>query len=115
VGQGKTPSAPAGEPIEEEAAPAWPGEAEEASFLSGERVQSANGAAPAGSPAGLPPPETTPPIDTAEVADISQPPPLEELVQRIPSEIREALEELFRAKFTRATRVRVSEKKAGPA
>jgi hypothetical protein len=49
------------------------------------------------------------------VADISQPPPLEELVQRIPSEVREALEELFRAKFTRATRVRVSEKKAGPA
>jgi hypothetical protein len=122
VGQGKIPStlagrsaapepekpaAPSGEPIEEEAAPAWPGEAEEASFLSGERASSAAGAVATGSPA--------PAVDTAEVADTGQPPPLEELIQRIPSEIREAMEELFRAKFTRVTRVRVSEKKAGPA
>jgi len=101
---------PSGEPIEEEAAPAWPGEAEEASFLAGERG-SANGAAPTGGPAATPAPH----VDTAEVADISPPPPLEELVQRIPPEIREAMEELFRAKFTRVTRVRVSEEKAGPA
>jgi hypothetical protein len=102
---------PSGEPIEEEAAPAWPGEAEEASFLAGERGSSAAGAVPTGGPAAPP----LPTVDTAEVADISPPPPLEELVQRIPPEIREAMEELFRAKFTRVTRVRVSEEKAGPA
>jgi hypothetical protein len=31
-------------------------------------------------------------------------PPLEELVQRIPAELRATLDELFRARFTRATR-----------
>jgi hypothetical protein len=32
-------------------------------------------------------------------------PPLDELVQRIPSEVRELMDELFRAKFVRVQRV----------
>ena len=35
-------------------------------------------------------------------------PPLEELVQRIPAEVREALEELYRVKFTAVRRVPVT-------
>jgi hypothetical protein len=96
-----------GNGLKDEPARQWPGEAEEASFLSGEREQPANSApipivtpAPSAAPGILTPGET---------------PPLEELVERIPSEVRQALDELFRAKFTRATRVRLSDKKADPA
>jgi hypothetical protein len=94
----------ADEGLEEEAERAWPGEADEAAFLAGEREQFTKAAGP-----GIPPA-----AETAEVAERGEPPPLEELVQRIAPEIRAALEELFRARFTRATRVRVREKKAGP-
>jgi hypothetical protein len=73
--------------------PPWPGEADEASFLSEGRVRGDElliAAAP-------------PPAEEAGAApDL---PPLDELVARIPAEVREALDDLFRAKFVRVRRV----------
>ena len=96
----------------------WPGEADEAAFLAGEKEQFTRAAAGAGpgSGAAKDAPLVIPSsAEAAEVAERGEPPPLEELVQRIPAELRAALDELFRARFTRATRVRASDKKAGPA
>jgi len=93
-----------GDGLEQEVAVAWPGEADEAAFLAGEREQFTK--APAA--------EAAPRAETSELAERGEPPSLEELVQRIPADLRLALDELFRAKFTRATRVRPAEKKAGP-
>jgi hypothetical protein len=70
----------------------WPGAADETAFLAEQRVQ--NGPLPA-IPVG--------PVN--ETADSSPMPPLEELVQRIPAEAREALEDLYRAKFIGVRRV----------
>ena len=94
-----------GEGPEEEAQGAWPGEAEEAAFLAAEKDQVAK--APVAAAAAS--------ADAAEVAEPGEPPSLEELVGRVPADIRSALDELFRARFTRATRVRAAQKKAGPA
>lgn len=43
--------------------------------------------------------------DIAEETDAKTLPSLDELVQRIPSEVREVLEDLFRAKFTTVRRI----------
>ena len=106
-----------GEAIEEEAANAWPGEAEEAAFLSGAKEPVASVAAGAipGAVSAEAAEAGPSPAEASELAERGEPPPLEELVQRVPPELRTALEELFRARFTRVTRVRAGEKKAGPA
>lgn len=96
----------------------WPGEADEAAFLAGQREQFTRAAAGAGpgSGAAKDAPLVIPSsAEGAEVAERGEPPPLEELVQRIPAGLSAALDELFRARFTRATRVRATDKKAGPA
>jgi hypothetical protein len=85
-------AAAAAEPAAE--APPWPGEADEASFLAESQLRG----------------ETVPPVPpvppAAEETESAGPlPPLEELVARVPAEIREALDDLFRAKFTRVVRV----------
>ena len=43
--------------------------------------------------------------ETADEADAQALPPLDELVERIPTEVREVLEELFRARFTTVRRI----------
>lgn len=48
-----------------------------------------------------------PPVMT-EVVETGPLPPLDSLVQRIPSEVRDTLEELFRAKFVTVRRVPAS-------
>jgi hypothetical protein len=70
----------------------WPGMADEASFLSEQRLQ---GVVPPSATAGL----------ASEGTDLSPLPSLNELVQRIPAEARAALDDLFRAKFTGVRRV----------
>ena len=71
----------------DEAEPAWPDAAAEAAFLAG--VGEA-GDAPAPPPAAAP--EALPPV--------------EELLAQIPAELRAALDELFRARFTRVMRAK---------
>jgi hypothetical protein len=68
-------------------APPWPGDSDEASFLAEARAR--------GEPPALP-------TAAAEAGDL---PPLDQLVARVPAEVREALDDLFRAKFTRVQRV----------
>jgi hypothetical protein len=73
--------------------PPWPGETDEASFLADARLRGDDSPAPAPVAAAE---------ETGAPADL---PPLEQLVARIPAEVREALDDLFRAKFTRVRRV----------
>jgi hypothetical protein len=80
-------AAPAEPPGEEAPAP-WPSPAEEAAFLGGP----AEAALPA------------PPL-SAMAAPVRATPPLEELIQRIPAELRGTLEELFRARYTAVRRI----------
>lgn len=72
----------------------WPTAAEEAAFLSEARGRG----------------EVVAPVAKAvveEVADKAQPlPKLDEMVERIPAETRELLDELFRAKFVAVRRVK---------
>ena len=73
--------------------PLWPDEAAESEFRAeararGEVVTSAK-----------------PRDDNAEEADAKPLPPLEELVQRIPANVRETLDDLFRARFVTVKRV----------
>ncbi|MEO7600549.1 MAG: hypothetical protein ABIV50_16575 [Opitutus sp.] len=78
---------------------AWPDDAAEASFLSGSRESGTVPSAPA--------------LAEAVPAIASKPlPRLDELVERIPTESRELLEELFRAKFTTVRRVKVTDLKS---
>jgi hypothetical protein len=96
------PPAVAAEPDEADAvavaaaaeAPPWPGDADEASFLAEARGRGDD-------------PLRAPPDGAAEAAagHAAGLPPLEQLVARIPAGVREALEDLFRAKFTRVRRV----------
>ncbi len=44
-------------------------------------------------------------VEAVEEIDTKALPPLDELVKRIPAEAREALDDLFRAKFVRVVRV----------
>jgi len=72
-------------------APPWPGDSDEASFLADARARG------------------EPPVPVAmaaeETAAAGELPPLDPLVARVPAEVREALDDLFRAKFTRVQRV----------
>ena len=80
----------------------WPDEAAEAAFL-----------AEAGGNA-LPIPPTSAPATVALGAEdevVKSLPKLDELVERIPAETRELLEELFRAKFTTVRRVKKTDLK----
>ncbi len=77
-------------------APVWPGEEDEALFLAGSRTGDEESPA---LPAGL----------SAEAPDPGQDlPPLDALVARVPAPLRAALDDLFRAKFTRARRLPAS-------
>ena len=44
-------------------------------------------------------------VETVEETDAKPLPPLSELVERIPAEVREALDDLFRARFVAVKRV----------
>lgn len=77
---------------EDEAAPAWPGETDEASFLAESSEKQASEAA------------DRPPARGEEPAEAGLP-ALEGLVERVPREVRDLLDELFRAKFTAVRRI----------
>ncbi|MGH7946182.1 MAG: hypothetical protein ACREH8_02370 [Opitutaceae bacterium] len=79
--------------FEDEASLSWPDEAAESSFRAEARERGETGVA------------TKPQDERADASDSHSLPPLEELVLRIPAEIREALEDLFRAKFTEVRRI----------
>ena len=84
---------------ESESINAWPDETAEAAFLAESRE---NGTRPAAAPPAAEP--------VAAVA--AKPlPRLDDLVERIPSEARELLEELFRAKFTTVRRIKPTDLK----
>lgn len=75
--------------------PMWPDDAAESAFLAeaqerGEVVSR---------------PLKTNDSDAADDADPKALPPLEQLVQRIPAEVRETLDDLFRARFVAVKRV----------
>ena len=85
IGEAGVPAVPSAE------APPWPGDSDEASFLADARDR------------GEPPvPVAAAPEETAAAGEL---PPLDQLVARVPAEVREALDDLFRAKFTRVQRV----------
>jgi hypothetical protein len=71
----------------------WPDESIESAFLAEARERG----------------ETLPPkradSDSPEEVDLKSLPPLDELVKRIPAEVRETLDELFRARFVTVKRV----------
>lgn len=73
--------------------PSWPDDAAEAAFL-GEARERGEVVAPAKAKEDIP-----------DETDAKALPTLDALVQRIPPEIRETLEDLFRAKFVRVQRV----------
>lgn len=96
--------APAAPPSEEGAPNAWPDEAAESAMLSelrdrGEGAISAPPGLASAAAAAATRDADEPPVDPKSL------PPLADLVQRIPAEVRDTLEELFRAKFIRVTRV----------
>jgi hypothetical protein len=74
-------------------APLWPDEAAEAAFIAEARAR------------GEPIVVAKPPDESAEPGDAKALPALDELVARIPSEVREVLEDLFRARFVTVKRV----------
>jgi hypothetical protein len=89
-----SPSAEASpSPSEEEAGASWPDEAAESSFLSDARER------------GEPVVVAKANVESAEETDAKPLPPLNELVERIPAEVREALDDLFRARFVTVKRV----------
>lgn len=73
--------------------PSWPDASAEAAFLSEARDRGET-VAPAKAKA-----------EIADETDAKALPPLDALVQRIPAEVRDTLEDLFRAKFVRVQRV----------
>ena len=85
------PSLPAAAPVSADE-PSWPDAAAESAFLAEAR---ARGEAPV-------------PVrkaDPAEEVDASPLPPVEQLVGRVPAGVRELLDDLFRARFTRTARI----------
>ena len=80
-------------PTTETAPSAWPEESVESAFLAEARER------------GEPVVATKPKEEVGDDAAAGALPPLNDLVQRIPAEVREALEELFRAKFVAVKRV----------
>jgi hypothetical protein len=80
-------------PLEDDMPPLWPDEAAEVAYLTEEKAK--------GIP--LPSPAT---MAAEEMPDSNAPlPDLEDLVRRIPPAVRVALEENFRAKFSKVVRV----------
>ena len=79
---------------EEEGTVTWPDEVAESSFLADARAR--------GEPVAVTP-KTAP--DDAEERDRTELPSLDDLVQRIPAEVRETLDDLFRARFVTVKRV----------
>jgi hypothetical protein len=80
-----------GAPVED--APQWPDESAEAAFLSEQRV---SGVADGGARVAQP---SKPAADEDSEVETAPLPALQSLVDRIPADAREVLEELFRAKF----------------
>jgi hypothetical protein len=78
-------------PLVEGMAPLWPDEGAETAMISELRARGEM-AVPA-------------PTEAVEEIDPKDLPPLDALVKRIPPEVREALDDLFRAKFVRVARV----------
>lgn len=76
----------------------WPDDAAESAFLSESRQR------------GEPP--TVPRVAEVDEPEPAALPPLETLVNRIPAETRELLDELFRARFTTVRRVKKSDLQA---
>jgi len=77
----------------ENGANVWPDESAEAAFFAEQKEQGV-------------PVVVAPPAEAAEELDAGAPlPALDELVKRIPPAAREAMDELFRAKFTTVKRV----------
>ena len=85
---------------ESETTNVWPDEAAESVFLAESRAQ--RGTAPS---------ELSTPVLDEEV-NAKPLPSLDALVEKIPAESRELLDELFRAKFTKVKRVKQSDLKA---
>jgi hypothetical protein len=79
---------------ESESTNVWPDEAAEAAFFAEARAS--------GEPTG---PVTNAATEAMEETDNRGLPPLDDLVKRIPPEVREILDDLFRAKFTSVRRV----------
>jgi hypothetical protein len=80
---------------DEEGSPSWPDETAESAFLADARDR---GESVTSTPA--------PKAEAADDADTNKPlPPLDELVKRIPAEVRETLDDLFRARFVTVRRV----------
>lgn len=71
---------------------AWPDAGAESAYLAEARSR---GEVPA------PPPK----VEAAEESDATPLPPVEQLVARVPAEVRELLDDLFRARFVRSTRI----------
>ncbi|HWA10593.1 MAG TPA: hypothetical protein VG838_14200 [Opitutaceae bacterium] len=86
----------AAETVAAESTNVWPDEAAEAAFLSDAREK--------GEPPGVVAAETAP-SEAAEEGDSRNLPALDDLVKRIPAEVRNALDDLFRAKFTTVKRM----------
>jgi hypothetical protein len=84
---------------ESETVNVWPDEAAETAFLSESRVEHGSGQV------------AIPPAAQEEELPSKALPALDVLVQRIPAETRELLDELFRAKFTTVKRVKPSDLK----
>ncbi|MBL9188623.1 MAG: hypothetical protein JNK23_14165 [Opitutaceae bacterium] len=74
-------------------APLWPDETAEADFIAEARAR------------GEPVVVARPAAESDEPSEGKPLPPLEELVQRIPDEVRETLEDLFRARFVAVRRI----------
>lgn len=86
-----------GDAADDDAARAWPTETDEAAY----RAEAAAGEE-------IPAAGTARPLPGSAAADetAGELPALDQLVQRIPAGVREALDELFRARFTRVVRIR---------
>ena len=87
-----TPTDEGAPPVEDLSSAAWPDDAAESSFLAEARERG----------------EVVVPKkaeDATEEAETSPMPPLNELVERIPAEVREVLDDLFRARFVTVKRV----------
>jgi hypothetical protein len=92
----------AGTPVED-GAPVGPSEGEESAFLAEQRAQG-DVAPVAGSPAEA---------DDEDAKEPGELPPLDDLVNRIPAETRQLMDELFRARFVTVKRVPKSALKNG--
>ena len=93
IGGEKPPQEPDSVPLVEGMAPFWPDEAVESSFRAEARER--------GEPVVVAAPEE----EAADNSDASPLPALNDLVARVPAEVRDLLDDLFRAKFVAVKRV----------